>query len=434
MPGNSPQSSNPRLGKIDRWIVNYLTFAAFVFSLIYIFTYIYRNDNATRVGVAILAAVSMLKALGANSSANAYRGRSTVLMSLLFVVALFNIMVSWSMLETASRWILWFSIVISMARIVGASDGSWTEALIRRLPALFFMIYLTVIIMAHYTTDQYIGFAYHLSGLYGNLIMASGIFAPKAWQRAIWLLIGLFAIFFSGAGGALFTIPIMFVPFILYSTSSMPVKGMAVAGMLTVGAFFFIESQLFTRFLDIKLNTGYDAGSAYNGLERLDRSKEMRLTLIQYGLSLAMQYPLGTGLGHTYAEQISGIMGVSHVHNGTISMLVELGLPGFAVVAALMLWMFWSILRAPTISQTTKAFYFTYFFTIFGRSLSENYTPFDLGNFFNLVFLTFTAYLFLFQRAPQIAHSPTPPPGWRPGYNGPPRGYRPPLARPVGTR
>jgi len=433
MPGFSPQNGRAPLGKVDRWLVNYLTFAAIVFSGIYIYTYIYRSESATRLGVGMLTAIAMLKALGVTPSSNSYRGRSSVLLVLLFAVALLNIMVSWSMNETALRWVLWFSIVISLTRIVGASDGSWTETLISRLPHLFFVIYLTVIIMAHFTTDQYVGFAYHLSGLYGNLIMATGLFAAKTWQRSLWMLTGLVAIFFSGAGGALFTIPIMFVPFILYSTNSMPVKGIAVAGMLAVGAFFFVESQLFVRFLDIKLNMGYDTGTAYDGMERLDRSKEMRLTLIQYGLDLAMQYPLGTGLGHTYAEQISGIMGVSHVHNGTISMLVELGLPGFAVVASLLLWMFASILRNGSISQQTKAFYFTYFFTIFGRSLSENYTPFDLGNFFNFIFLVFTAYLFLYQRAPQRTLPPPGPPGrWLGG--GPPRGFRPAMAPRLGAR
>jgi len=422
------------MSKVDIWLVRYFTWASVVFSGIYISIYISHSENVARGSVCLLAAIAILKCLTVTPSANAFRGRSTVVLTLLLIVALFNILVSWSMLETALRWVLWFAIIISFTRIAGASNGTWTEVLIRRLPLLFLIIYFTVLVMAHFTSGAYVGFAYHLSGLYGNLIMATGLFAIKTWQRVFWLLVGLVAIFFSGAGGALFTIPIMFVPYILYNTSSMPVKGVAVTGMLILGALFFLESQLFTRFLDIKLATGYDAGNAYNGLDRLDRSKEMRFTLIQFGLDLARQNPLGTGLGHTYADQISGVMGVSHVHNGTISMLIELGLPGFAVVASLLLWIFWSILNNPTIPQQAKAFYFTYFFTVFGRSLSENYTPFDLGNFFNFIFLAFTIYFFLYQRMPQRGPAPNGPMGYRPGYGRPAPGFRAPMPRPVGVR
>jgi O-antigen ligase len=301
-------------------------------------------------------------------------------------------------------------------------------------------MYLTVVIAGHYAVDDNrLKFALHLSGLYGNLILASGLFAKNFWQRMFWPAVGLVAIFFSGAGGALFTIPIMFVPYILYNTTSMPVKGIAVAGMLMFGGLFFFESQLFGRFLDIKLSVASSDDESYSGLDRLERSKEMRLQLVQYGIQLAEQNPLGTGLGGTYADVISEEMGVSHVHNGTLTMIIELGFPGFALVAGLLLWIFFTIFQSRIIGDQVKAFYFTYFFTIFGRSLSENYTPFDLGNFFNLVFLIFTTYFFLYERAPQFnrqsmmpAFRPPgplmPPPRWA---MSPPAGRPPP--RPLPT-
>jgi len=419
-----------------------MTMAAGLFAFSYLVAYVWNSDNGTRGATATLALLAGVKAIMSPTAHGVLRGRAMVFLSLMFCVALLNIVVSADLVQTSLRWLLWFGMVICFSRIVGASDGSWMDALPQRLPFLFTVIYVTIIVEARFNANPTnVAFAYHLSGLYGNLILACGLFAAKFWQRSVWVIVGLVAIFGSGAGGALFTIPIMFVPYILYSASSMPVKGIAVAGLLMAGATFFLESQLFSQFLNIKLNVS--ATNSYSGLERLERSKEMRLQLVQYGLALAQKNPLGTGLGHTYSDSISHDMGVSHVHNGTVTMLIELGFPGFAVAISMLLWIFWTILRSRLIKNQVKGFYFTYFFTIFGRSLSENYTPFDLGNYFNFVFLIMTAYFFLYDRSARFTPGSSPRPAVPPGRMGPPRpgnfpprpwpppGVRPPPRRPM---
>jgi len=423
-----PQRMN-QLGKTDRWLVNYLTFACVLFVLCYAGTHFMRSDYYTQGIVTLLAMIAVLKAFSVPTVQTAYGERALVFLSLMLVVALVNIVVSWSMLESALRWTLWFTMVLSLSRVTSASDGAWADVMIRRLPFLFFCIYTSIIISAHFLDPQAAYAAYHLSGLYGNLILATGLFAGKTWQRLLWSVVGLLAIYFSGAGGALFCIPIMFVPYILYSASSMPVKGLALAGLLALGALSFFESQLFSSFLAIKANSA-STGFSYTGLDRLEHSKEMRLQLVEYGLQLVKQNPLGTGLGHTYYDDMFKEAGAGHAHNGTISMLIELGVPGFSVALCLMLWMFSCILRNPSLGSQVRAFYFTYFFTIFGRSLSENYTPLDLGNYFNYIFLVYSGYLFLNQKA-----RPLPSGGlvrqrgrmmMRPGP-------RAPLPRPVGS-
>ncbi len=411
-----PHPQAPRhapISKIDRWIVGFFTLAAFGYSVSYVMEYLYIHNIAFETTTGLFAAFISLKALIVPASRHSHRGRATVLISVLFAVALFNMLVSQDVVQTSMRWILWFWIVIALNRVVGAADGSWIPMLIKRLPWLFLAVYVTLILVARNVKDeQSIRFSLHLSGLYGNLMFACGLFAAKWWQRLSWSVGGMLAIYFSGAGGALFTVPIMFIPFILYSASSMPVKGIGVAMLIIMGGAFFFQSQLFGRFLDIKLNASYDNNSV-NGLERLERSRDMRLQLINYGLQKVIERPVGTGLGHTYADELSRIYMVSHVHNGTITMLVELGLPGFAVVAGLMAWVMWSILRSSLIGNQLKGFYFTYFFTMFGRSLSENYTPFDLGNLFNFIFLLFTISLFLHERAQQRPLPVmAPPPPW----------------------
>jgi len=435
-PMNPPPRANgsPRLGKIDRWLVNYLTFCTAMFVVSYILAYIWNYDNMFRITSMVLAATVLLKALMVPSPRNGMSGRASVMMALFCAVALFNSLVSLIPVETSLRWILWLGIVFCFYRVAGNADGSWTRAVINRLPFFFAVLYATIIVVIKFVTnDDVIRLAYHLSGLYGNLILASGLFATQFWQRITWSAFGLIAIFFSGAGGALFTIPIMFVPYILYSASSVPVKGIAVAMLITVGGSIFFESQLFGRFLDIKLNISAADSGTSSGMERLERSKDMRLALAQYGLALAWSTPLGTGLGHTYKDEVSRLYLVPHVHNGTISTLIELGFPGFFVVASLMIWMLWTILRDNAIETQLKGFYFTYCFTIFGRSLSENYAPFDLGNFFIFVFLLFSIRFFLTKQH-QVEQNR------RPAYPPPPRmmmrpfAARPPMPRPLQVR
>ncbi len=423
-----PSNASTKMGKVDRWIVNYMTCAAVIFGVAYIFNYLRGSSIGETGGSVLLAGILAFKALLVPGS-RTVNGRGTVLLVLLFVLMMFNILISWDLMMSAGRWLMWLLIVVSFARVTGASEGKWVQETIRRLPYMFIIIYLSIVSTFYFQTDgDSYAFARHLSGMYANLIVATGLFAATPRRKLLLVLFGLVGIYYSGAGGALFTIPIMFIPYILYSTTSAPVKGFAVATMLLLGGVFFFETQLFSDFLDIKLNEQVDGGFAYNGLERLERSKDFRLALVQYGLNLTKQNPFGTGLGPTYQSDVGSIFGVAHVHDGTLSMLIELGIPGFALLASLLLWIFASIVRSPWIAHQTKAFYFTYFFTIFGRSLSENYTLFDLGNFFNLVFLLFTVSLFLNQavraRAPQPAPMRPPYPA-HPQWGGPPRAAAP---------
>jgi len=434
MNAQHPNARQTRLSKTDRWIVRYLGFCTAMFSVCYIIAYVLGNENIFRTTTMVLAGTVLLKAMMLPPPRNGISGRATVMISLFCAVALFNSLVSMSPVESSLRWILWLGMVFCFYRVVGNADGSWTRAVIERLPFFFAILYVTIIIVIKFITNtELIPLAYHLSGLYGNLILASGLFAGKLWQRMTWSVFGLTAIFFSGAGGALFTVPIMFVPYIMYSASSVPVKGIAVAMLLMVGGALFFESQLFVRFLDIKLNITPTEGGATSGMERLEHSKDMRLALIQYGWGLAWSKPMGTGLGHTYKEEVSRLFAVPHVHNGTLSTLIELGFPCFFVVALLMIWMLWTILRDATIETQLKGFYFTYFFTIFGRSLSENYAPFDLGNFFIFVFLLFSIRFFLTrQRVVEQNRQPAFPP--RPQMMMRPYGSRPPMPRPASVR
>lgn len=428
-------AGQPQSDRVDRWLIKFLTLVAVLFALSNFIRYAYSADIAFQGTSVFFISICAIKAMLVPAARAPYRGRGTVLLTLLFATAIFNMVISMDIIETSLRWVMWFVMVVSLNRIIGATSGTWVPELIKRLPRLFLIIYSSLMLSAHFLqSENVVLVAHHLSGLYGNLMFASGLFAEKFWQRMGWSVFGLFAIYFSGAGGALFTVPIMFVPYILYSANSTPVKGIGVAMLLLMGGAFFFQSQLFGRFLDIKLNISY-SDTSVNGIERLERSRDMRLQLINYGLQKVVERPEGTGLGHTYAEELSRIYMVSHVHNGTITMLVELGIPGFAVIAGLLGWIMWTILRSTVIENQLKGFYFTYFFTIFGRSLSENYTPFDLGNFFNFVYLIFTLGLFLHHQTRLDAKSggrPAPMMPWRqpPPHLGMPR----PMPRPVGFR
>ncbi|HVU36965.1 MAG TPA: O-antigen ligase family protein [Opitutales bacterium] len=424
---NAPLPASPaaQLGPNDKWVINYFTISTVIYSFSYVFSYLDPNSYYGRGTAIFLMAMAVFKAATSPAS-NSGSGRSTVLLTLLLGLAIFNMVISWNVVETSARWVLWLTTVISLARVVGSSNGTWIGVLIQRLPYLFGVIYISIMVLAHFHTDEEtVAGAHHLSGLYGNLILASALFHNHKTRRLCLILAGFIGIYFSGAGGALFTVPIMFIPYILYNTTSAPVRGFAVASMLLLGAVSFYQSDLFSSFLNIKAKSASVGGFAFTGMERLNRSKELRLELVQYGLNLAKANPLGTGLGHTYASDLSVILGVAHVHNGTISMLIELGMPGFALVASLFAWIFWSIMQSPSINQQLKAFYFTYFFTVFGRSLSENYTPFDLANIFTAVFLIYTISLFLYPHLPRRE--------WRPNRLPPPHFARPRMHHPVGV-
>jgi O-antigen ligase len=210
----------------------------------------------------------------------------------------------------------------------------------------------------------------------------------------------------------------------------MPVKGFVLASLFFVGVFSFYGSPLFASFLDIKANA-IATGGSLTGADRLERSGTERLQLIEYGLLLTEEYPLGTGLGHTYNQNMGENAGVASAHNGTISMLIELGVFGFTVVYCLMAWMFLCIFRNRSFSTHVRAFYFTFLFTVFGRSLSENYSPLDTGNFFVFIFLIFSICLFLNQK---VQWSPAPGPPHPRGRVMVRPGMRPLLPRPVGIR
>jgi len=392
-------SNTSPLSENDRWILNYLTFLATGYALAGTMGFQEMQGIALQATAAVTVGVVMLKAMFVKQTPSDGRSHALLVLILLILAAVLNVMVSWKPLETLLRWTGWLVLVLSLSRIARASEGQWINPLIRRLPVLFFMLYLAYYIWGRSSDDlSALRSHLHMSGLYGNLILATGLFSPKLWQRVLWTIVGFVGIYLSGAGGALFTVPIMFVPFILYSTTSMPVKGITVALVLIFGATVFFQSQLFNRFLDIKLNISPTEESGFTGMDRLEHSKEERLALATYGISLAQRYPFGTGLGNTYADVSKEEIGMTHVHDGNVSLLIELGYPGFAIYTGVLLWIFLNILRNPGIDNQLKGFYFTYYFTFFGRSLSENYTMFDLGNFFNVVLLLLTASLFLCMR------------------------------------
>jgi hypothetical protein len=394
-------------------------------------------DSLAPQAVAItLVLFATVRALLARQSQQTGGTRGVMLVAIFAMVAVMNCAISWNPLETILRWGLWFILIILLTKMGRSSTGKWMEVTIEWLPYLFFITYIALILFAHKLTNETdisVSPVMHLTGLVGNMILATGLFASSLLRRILWSVLGFFVIFRSGAGGALFTIPISFIPFILYSTTSVPIKGVAVATMLLLGAAVFYNSTLFTRFLNIKV--GGDSTESYSGLERLENSGQTRLLLVQIGLEISRDNPLGTGLGDTYFNIVVDEAGMSHVHNGTISMLIELGYLGFAVYVGVLAWVFLTILTNPAIENRKKAFYFTYYFTIFGRSLSENYSPFDLGNFYNMVFLLLTGYLFLYPRVVAVrppAFAPAPGPmGMRPPLPmHPPPPMRPPLRPP----
>ena len=74
-----PQRAN-QLGKIDRWLVNYFTFATLLFALCYVATTIRQNDYYTQAIVGFLVLILMLKAMSVPTVHSFYRERGMIFM------------------------------------------------------------------------------------------------------------------------------------------------------------------------------------------------------------------------------------------------------------------------------------------------------------------------------------------------------------------
>ncbi len=98
-------SKKPRFSKTDRWIVNYFSVGAVLFSSTYVVNYVWNSDYGTRVVTMLLAFLALIKALSSPASHGVLRGRMMVFMALMLGVAVINIAVSTDMVETSLRWV-----------------------------------------------------------------------------------------------------------------------------------------------------------------------------------------------------------------------------------------------------------------------------------------------------------------------------------------
>ncbi|HNQ87843.1 MAG TPA: O-antigen ligase family protein [Verrucomicrobiota bacterium] len=307
----------------------------------------------------------------------------------ILALAAFNVAVSNDRLQSAGRWGLWLTLVVVAVWMANAT-GKCTENKMRsKWPWLFAVIYLIIIADVYVSggNERVVTKRFHLSGLYANLMLGTGLFVPNPRMRTAWIIAGLLGIFFSGSGGAALSLPISVLPYFVFRFRKDAARALLLfLAVAAVGAAGILGAGLGEAFLERKVR---GSRAYFSGMERLERSSEGRLLLQEAALEAVRAQPWGTGLGPTYRLSLNFSPGSTH--NGLLSTLVELGYAGFTVVLAGLAWILLRILKNPALAADTKALYFTYVATMFARSLSENYMIFDLSSPGVLYFLYLTA-------------------------------------------
>jgi hypothetical protein len=318
-----------------------------------------------------------------------YRGKFTEVMFWLAFgwtsCAIFNCIISLKRQETFVRWICWFALIISLLKVV----RSLRDLSMRTITDIAMLTFSGIGVALHIkglisNGDDAIR-AYHLSGLYADFAFTSFLLSrrPIKWFAGI---VAIIMIFTSGATGALVTAIVSLCVFAFLRTGITTVKALLAVGCIGVAAGVTYESGLWDYFISLKVNPYAEE----TGIDRLRRSGEDRIDLAKDGFIIAGEYPRGTGLGNTYDRKISAYMDVSHVHNGNISTLIRLGWVGLILYLASIAIVVGIAASSPRITIAMREVVITYMATFFTRSLSENYSLFDLGNYcsFFILFLT----------------------------------------------
>lgn len=144
------------------------------------------------------------------------------------------------------------------------------------------------------------------------------------------------------------------------------------------------------------------------GFEHMARSGEDRAWLRDYGYALVEDRPLGWGLGNTYTIWVGEKSRGTNLHNGLLNVAVQLGVVGFVVYMASLLFFCCKIIFNRRLPRISRYFFASLLMAAMFRSLSEDFTFLDLGHF-TVYFIVYFMIFYSRERRRDELVMPIPP-------------------------
>jgi hypothetical protein len=227
--------------------------------------------------------------------------------------------------------------------------------------------------------------ALHLSAFFASLCLSTGLLHPKRHMRLIFVAVGVYGIFVSGSRAALLFMPFQFIAAALYYFRNRFTSFAILLLPFATLIFVLFDDELREATLGQKAATK-NRDTIVDAL----RSVEDRGYLRELAFDMILDRPLGYGYGNTYT--IPGALKDrgTNFHNGILNVGAMMGIHVMLAYVFVLFWLFRELLFKTNASPLFRHVFLAILISCMLRSVTEDFTPFDLGNpiSYLLVYLT----------------------------------------------
>lgn len=343
--------------------------------------------NAQALVYLSVISISLGLLVGLVNGDNSYASTHAGVFVAITLVALINISVSTDQTESALRWALWAAMILGMNLLATKFDEGVDLSLATVLPWAALIIWY-----AKYwqSTGDEIEIkekvrALHLSAFFASICLSTGLLHPKKHIRLMFAVVGIYGIIASGSRAALLFMPLQFIAAALYYFRSRLTSFAVLALPFAALVFVLFDDELRDATLGQKAvvknrDTVVDAR----------RSLEDRGYLRELAYDMIADRPLGYGYGNTYTIPGDLMDRGTNFHNGFLNVGAMMGVHVMIAYILLLFWLCRELAFRAYASPLFRHVFLAILISCLLRSVTEDFTPFDLGNpiAYLIVFLT----------------------------------------------
>jgi hypothetical protein len=316
-----------------------------------------------------------------------YASSNTVIIAAMAFVALINVLTSTDPFESTLRWGLWVAMIIGMNLLSTRFEKEVDVSLATTIPWVALVIWY-----AKYWSSGSDGIdlkekvaALHLSAFFASLCLSTGLLHPKKHMRLIFVAVGVYGIIVSGSRAALLFLPLQFIAASLYYFRNKLTSFVVLLIPLAALIFVLFDDELRDATLGQKAviknrDTVLDAR----------RALEDRGYLRDLAYDMIGARPQGYGYGNTYKIPGATKDRGTNFHNGFLNIGAMMGVHVMLAYLIFLLWLFRELAFKANVSPLFRYLFLAILISCMLRSITEDFTPFDLGNpiAYLLVYLT----------------------------------------------